>query len=140
VFAGSGADPVDEWEQLRDVVAMATGQRAASGTPGRSTITWCYPCGRGRPETAGRRTATKRADAAAAAVRRMNRQIDGQSPGVASWITMARRIMDASGPGVRVCHPSHEAPARARIPTAAATPDTVAVVTNRPADRGGVSP
>src|SRR4051812_16622116 len=66
-FARDGADPVDEGEQLRDVVAMSTGQRCAQrdavtvddqvvlGT-GAGTIDW---------RMAGQRTTAKRADVAA---------------------------------------------------------------------------
>jgi hypothetical protein len=65
-FARDGADPVDQWEQLRDVIAMATGQRCGQrhavmvddqvvlGTSA-GAVDW---------RTAGQWTSAKRADVA----------------------------------------------------------------------------
>jgi hypothetical protein len=65
-FARDGTDPVDEREQLRDVIAMATGQRCGQRHTVRvddqvvlgasaGTVDW---------RTAGQRTTAKRADVA----------------------------------------------------------------------------
>jgi hypothetical protein len=89
--AGDGADPVDGCARLRDVVAMATGQRCSQrhAATVEDQVVLGTRAGAVDRRTAGERTATKRADVAAAAVRRVNRQIGGSSSGVASRITMA---------------------------------------------------
>jgi hypothetical protein len=40
-FARDRADPVDQWEQLRDVIAMATGQRCGQPHAVTVDVRWC---------------------------------------------------------------------------------------------------